>query len=192
MAYLFDQCHQHGLRTTNEDDAQMHSTLRTALQTYSVSHLWSAIWKVVKDAATLSTRSYYTGDKAAATLPGKLHRFLEKVASGEATLRKWNRTEHQPAGTLGHVFNEVYGIDEDTPGTAVMSSFVDPDDASPRLATTELAGIVRNILKSALAQDLAAEVMLYFADTIRRGLDDAGAINELLGAFPELDGSDSA
>ena len=192
MAYLFEQCHQHGLRTTDEDDAQMHSTLRAALQTYSVSHLWSAIWKVVKDAATLSTRSYYTSDKAAATLPGKLRRLLEKVTSGEATLRKWSRPEHQPAGTLGHLFNELYGIDEDTPGTAVMSSFADLEDASPRLATAELAELVRNILKSALAHDLAAEVMLYFADAIRRGLDDAGAINELLGAFPEIDGSASA
>ena len=157
-----------------------------------MSHLWSAIWKVVKDAATLSTRSYYTSDKAAATLPGKLSRLLEKVTSGEATLRKWSRPAHQPAGTLGHLFNELYGIDEDTPGTAVMSSFADPEDASPRLATAELAKLVRNILKSALAHDLAAEVMLYFADAIRRGLDDAGAINELLGAFPEIDGSASA
>jgi len=191
MAYLFEQCHQHGLSTTVEDDAQMHSTIRTALQIYSVAQLWSAIWRIVKDAATLSTRSYYTSDKAAATLPGKMLRLLEKVSNNESTLREWNRPELQPAGTLGQVFCERYGIDENTNGVAVMSFFTDPipDEIATGIITTEFAGLVRNILKSALAQDLAADMMLYFADSIRRGLDDTSAINKLLEAFPELGGT---
>lgn len=108
MCYLKGQCELHNLETTEEEDAEIFSTLRTALQTYSVAQMWSMIWMVVRDAATLSTREYYNRRKAAATIPGKIMRYLEKVAKGTAKLKPWRRPVDQPAGTLGQVFMDMF------------------------------------------------------------------------------------
>lgn len=73
MAYLFSECSLHGLETDAEDDIKIKSILRTALETWSIAQLWSVIWKVVRDAASLSTRVYYSKAKAAATLLERLN-----------------------------------------------------------------------------------------------------------------------
>lgn len=189
MCYLYDQCELHSLDVRTEDTAEICSTLRTALQTYSVAQMWSMIWMIVRDAASLSTREYYNRNKASATIPGKMIRFLERVTKGTAKLKEWNRPEHQPAGTLGQVYMELFGIDEDTPGATVMAIFADPEpaptvDIDP--PASELAEPVKQLLTSALVHDIGAEVMLYFADSIRGGLNVASAIEEIFETFPIL------
>ena len=125
LAYLFNQCALHNLETLPEDDAEIKSILRTALQVHSVAQIWSVIWKVVQEAASLSTRQYYNKAKAAATIAGKISRQIERVVKSDAPIKVWRRPTDQPAGALGDVFYEYFGIDEGTTGIEVLSVFAD-------------------------------------------------------------------
>jgi hypothetical protein len=191
MAYLFEQSATHGLETSSEADAEVSSTLRTALDAYSVAQLWSVIWKIVRDAATLSTREYYSKAKAAATIPGKIKRNLERVARGNVHLKAWTRPIDQPAGTLGDVFYEYFGIDENTLGSTVQEMLSEPNigadhlkvDPSPEV----IEGQTRILMRQALARDITASVMLLFADRIRNGDDALTALDAVLAAYPLLE-----
>ena len=119
MAYLDHQTSSHDLRLSSGDADEMRAALHRALSTFSIAELWSAIWRVTKDAAALSTQAYYNKPKAAATIPGKLTRFLEKVAKGDKNVGQWDRPHNQPAGTIGQIFGEIFGIDENTPADLV-------------------------------------------------------------------------
>jgi transcription elongation factor Elf1 len=186
MCYLFNQCELHGLITEAESDDEIYSNLRTALTEYSVSQLWSVIWKIIRDAATLSTRDYYSKSKAAATIPGKLRRHLEKVKRGEAKISEWDRPNEQPSRTLGELFSDRYGIDERTPGSAVMQYFSEPtvtiDDQSesPDIAATSL-------MNAALGHFSAIEVLSCFAKAVRGGKNISEAIDEVYETLPYLE-----
>lgn len=190
MAYLVDQNTTHGLETSLEADAEISSTFRTALNTYSVAQLWSIIWKVVRDAASLSTREYYNKAKAAATIPGKIRRNLEQVAKSDVHLKDWTRPIRQPAGTLGDVFYEYFGIDESTLGSTVREMF------SPMIISTDHLKVdpppdvieeqVRILMREALAHDLSANVMLHFAERIRNGDDALAALDAVFTTYPVL------
>lgn len=190
MAYLFDQSTTHGLETSSEADAEISSTLRTALNTYSVAQLWSVIWKIVRDAASLSTREYYNRAKAAATIPGKIKRNLEQVARGDVHLKAWTRPIHQPAGTLGDVFYEFFGIDENTLGSTVREMFSEVAIGTDHLKVDPPPEVIeeqiRILMRQALAQDISASVMLHFADRIRNGDDALAALDAVFAAYPLL------
>ena len=193
MAYLLDQSTTHGLETSLEADAEISSTLRTALSMYSVAQLWSVIWKVVRDAASLSTRSYSNRAKAAATIPGKIKRNLEQVARGDVHLRAWTRPINQPAGTLGDVFHEYFGIDESTLGSTVREMFSKVDIGTDQLKTDPPPEVIedqtRFLMRQALAHDVSAMVILHFADRIRNGDDALAALNAVFAAYPLLKNS---
>jgi hypothetical protein len=189
MCYLFDQCELHGLLTEEESDNEIYSTLRSNLTEYSVSQLWNVIWKITRDAASLSTRDYYTKSKAAATIPGKLRRHLEKIERGEAKVSAWDRPNSQPAGTLGLLFAEMFDIDKDTPGSAVMQYFADPTvntDDIPDLAPEALAMPVTQLMNAALGHFVAADVLLCFANAVRSGKNVRDAIDEVYETLPFL------
>jgi hypothetical protein len=95
MRYLHDQAELHNLPICSELELHISSAIRVAAGFYSIAELWNVIWKVVRDAATLSRRDYYNPSKAAATLPGKIKRLLEKEKKGEVTFKPWNRPDHQ-------------------------------------------------------------------------------------------------
>lgn len=188
MRYWFDQSRLHGLDTDEEHVAEMESTLRTALETYGVGQIWSMLWKIVRDAVALAARTYYTRDKAAATMPGKMRRHLEKVVE-PTKVPLWNRPDHQPAGTLGQVFSEMFGIDEETPGAAVMTMFADPEPSSDHEldpSAEELFQPANDLWSRAVTHNIVAEVTLFFADAIRGGGGVLEAFEEVLGAFPVL------
>jgi transcription elongation factor Elf1 len=191
MAYLYDQCAIHRLDTSIEDDAEVSSILRTALETFSVAQLWSVIWKIVRDAASLSAREYYNQAKAAATIPGKIKRHLEKIVKDNATLKAWTRPANQPAGTLGDVLYENFGIDEDTPGSMVMSAFADPEPETDQIKADPPAEVIENrvctLMRQALAHNLGATAILYFADCIRSGDDAKAALEAVFAAYPVLE-----
>lgn len=190
MCYLFDQCELHGLFTEADSDDEIYSTLRTALTEYSVSQLWNVIWKITRDAATLSTRPYYSQAKAAATIPGKLRRYLEKIEREAAKVSEWDRPNGQPAGTLGLLFAERYDIDEVTPGSAVMRYFSDPvvkTDNPADLGSEELDMPVVRLMNSALGHFAAADVLLCFANAVRSGKNVSQAIDEVYETLPFLD-----
>lgn len=190
MAYLYSQCALHNLEITIEDSAETGSILRTALLTYSVAQLWSVLWKVVRDAASLTARTYYNYAKAAATIPGKIRRNLEKVSKDKAAIKSWNRPDDQPAGTLGDVLYEYFGVDEDTPGREVMSLFPvsDTNDLERGLKRTpeELEGLVCSLMPRAIAHNRELEVMLHFARRIRSGDNIEEALDSIFAAFPQL------
>lgn len=191
MAYLYEQCALHRLEIGDESDPQVRSILRTALETYSVAQLWSVIWKVVRDAASLSAREYYNQAKAAATISGKIKRHLERVAKGTASAKVWSRPVDQPAGTLGDLFYEYFGVDEDTLGTDMMEAFTDPDLAEHGAVVVDppeevIEGVARTMMLQASTQGLEATALLFFADCIRSGDDVKAALDAVLVAYPML------
>jgi len=189
MCYLFDQCELHGLSTEAESDNEIYSTLRSELAEYSVSQLWNVIWKITRDAATLSTREYYTKSKAAATIPGKLRRYLEKIERSEAKVSAWDRPNSQPAGTLGLLFAEMFDIDENTLGSAVMQYFEDPavNTEIPSFSPEALALPATKLMNAALGHFAAADVLFCFANAVHSGKNILDAIDEVYEALPFLD-----
>lgn len=71
MHYLSTQCELYNHDLSEQELEEVKSIIRSALETYSVSQLWSVVWKVVRDAASLANREYYNRPKAAATIPGR-------------------------------------------------------------------------------------------------------------------------
>jgi hypothetical protein len=108
--------------------------------------------------------------KAAATIPGKIRRYLERIKRESIELRSWSRPEQQPAATLGMLFDEVFGIDEDTSGVA--ATHADEVDA-------QLCVPIRDLMIDALALDAGTSVMLRFAELIRAGYDVGCAVEEI-------------
>lgn len=180
MRYLATQCELYNHPLSEQELEEIKSTLRCALETYSVSQLWSVVWKVVRDAASLANREYYNRWKAAATIPGKIRRNLEKVQRESIELKAWSRPEQHPAGTLGMVLGEVLGIDENTSGARVSSllAWLTGQARSPAVEAA-LDEPVRELMTLALSRDIGASVMLRFAQLIRAGHDAGFAIEEI-------------
>lgn len=192
LAYLADQTNLHNIRIEADHWQEIESTIASALQVHSVAEIWSVIWKCVKDVAALTQREYYNIRKAAATLPGKLMRYFEKINKGEASVKCWTRHENQPAGTIGQFFYELFDIDENTPGKQVLARFASSDTLSPpppepdpspdhiRLAITTFFSL-------AIEHDLAPEVLLDFAKGMRERKGDFWmALDSVFLAHPQL------
>jgi hypothetical protein len=182
MRYLLDQCktfdHELNERQLNE----IRSSLRGALETHSISQIWFVIWKNIKDAAALAKLVYYTDERAAATIPGKIRRTLEKIEKEKTVVSKWKRPEQQPSGTLGMLFNELFGIDEDTPGNQVLTHITaaQPHHDGTDAAMPE-AEPVRRLLYEALMNDSGPEMLAHFAELIREGHQVAAVVSKMLG-----------
>lgn len=190
LAYLFHQCGLHKLETSPEVDSEVRSILRTTLQVHSVAQIWSVIWKVVRDAASLSTREYYNKTKAAATIPGKISRQIERIVKGDLVVKPWRRPADQPAGALGEVFYEYFGIDEGTTGLKVMEMFIEHEDEAidtdvdPPLEFVEEQACL--LMRRAIACNLEAEIILFFADCVRGGNNVQTALDAVFSAYPRL------
>ena len=184
MAYLYSQCSLHNLSTDSEDDEKIISILRTSLETYSIAQLWSTIWKVVRDAASLSTRDYYSLSKAAATLPGKIKRYLEKQQKEGKSLRYWERPNYQPAGTLGDVFYEYFGIDEKSSGAEVVEMFSEKEGDAE--GGEELEEVTKQIVRRVQSLGLETKFLITFAEHIRHGKSVREALLELIDECPAL------
>jgi hypothetical protein len=192
MRYLYDQCSLHRLQMSDESDLQAQSILRTSLETYSVSQLWSVIWKVVRDAASLSAREYYNNEKAAATIPGKIKRYLERVVREGLSVKSWDRPVDQPAGTLGDVFYKYFGLDEDTPGLEAMEMLADLDLNEEEVIepSAEVVAAARAMMQQAIGQSCEATALLLFAEHIRQGDDVQAALEAVCAAYPVLGPAD--
>ncbi|AZE60504.1 MULTISPECIES: hypothetical protein [Pseudomonas fluorescens group] len=180
MRYLGAECELYNHDLSEQELAEIKSTMRAALHTYSVSQLWSVAWKVVRDAASLANREYYNRSKAAATIPGKIRRNLEKVQRESIELKAWSRPEQHPAGTLGMVLGEILGVDENTSGHRVSSliAWLTGQACSPAIEAA-LDEPIRELMTLALSHDIGASVMLRFAEMIRAGHDVGFAIEEI-------------
>ncbi|WP_200384863.1 hypothetical protein [Rhodocyclus tenuis] len=190
MAYLRTQSNLHALETTNEAEAEICSLLRTALHTYSVAQLWFILWKVVRDASSLSTRIYYNSARAAATIPGKIKMALEKVKKGQIAIKSWSRPDYQPAGTLGDVLCERFGIDEKTAGREVMSLFPlkETNDGGliEGVSVEKLEEMVCFLMHRAIAYNYELDVILHFANRIRNRDTVEQALDSIFTTYPQL------
>lgn len=181
MSYLADKCSafDHDLDASQFDEIR--STLREGLKTHSVSQIWYVIWKNVKDAASLARMVYYSEARATATIPGKIRRNLEKIEKQSTDVPKWDRPNYQPAGTLGMLFSDLFGIDEDTPGADVYARLTAliPDPPFAGEAPPE-NGPVKRLLCDALLHDTGPQMLHRFAALIREGHGVSATIAKLL------------
>ncbi|MDH0745420.1 hypothetical protein N5D61_03550 [Pseudomonas sp. GD03842] len=181
MRYFFDKCTAFNHDVDVDQFKEIRSTLREALKTWSVSQVWFVAWKCVKDAASLARLVYYSEARATATLPGKIRRALEKAEKDETNIRKWDRPDHQPSGTLGMLFTEMFGIDEDTPGKEVLSRLKAlRAETSAVIQTTPQAEPVRRWLGEALINDNGPQMLRELVELTREGHDIDHAIGLLL------------
>ncbi len=190
MRYLHDQSEMHNLPIDWELRLQLSSVIRVAAESYSVAELWNVIWKVVRDAATLSRRDYYNPTKAAATLPGKIRRHLEKEKKGEVTLKPWDRPDHQPSGTLGELFAEIFDIDEQTTGLMAMdvlsSSAVPLEKGPAQNSSATDRHHADQLFLAASGHGATLEVLVAFTEAVINGLSTPEAISYVTEALPYL------
>lgn len=156
------------------------------MHTYSVSQLWSVIWKVVKDAASLANREYYNRPKAAATIPGKIRRFIEVADQQGGISRSWNRSEYHLAGSLGMTFSNLFGIDEYSPGLSVIEMFTRIGRSVEDQSDENLRALADDFMRSALGGQNSWFVINQFAQKIRDGLTTEEAMVDVLSQHGEM------
>lgn len=188
LGYLEQQCASYGLALGTEAEKQISSSIRSSLPHYSPAQLWSACWKIAKDAAALSTRSYYTKQSAADTIPGKFKRHLEEVERNDYVLKDWTRPNNYPAGTLGDVFYDYFGITESTPSGSVADRIYELCTAIPQNKRCELPVQMHasSVMKGALLHGISKEVMNSFAEYVRAGMSNEAAMSSLIEQYPVL------
>ncbi|MFF7108892.1 hypothetical protein [Pseudomonas sichuanensis] len=182
--YLMDQCDLHNREILPEDFVKIRDAIRHGLRTHSVAQMWYIMWKVARDAAALSTRSYYSDHRATATIPGKIRKQLE-IAEKKGELRSdWNRQQAHIAGTLGMVLNEHFGINEYSRGAAVLKMFERLSDQSESAGGFE--GIATAFMRDTLDLNTSLPALEAFAEMIRSGLTTEDALIETVQRNPEL------
>lgn len=192
MAYLYSLLGDHQMWLDDDKDAEIRAAIRTALQKHSVSEIWSVIWKIVKDAAALSLQTYYNRGKAAATLPGKFSRLLESITKGKRQFGAWERPSYQPAGTIGLVFYELFGIDEQTRGATLANHLPDAEKIEPGLQihlTDDLRTVIDQIITEVQQQKRGPDMMAAFAEVIAEGMSFEDAISYIHWKFFSIPGT---
>lgn len=169
MAYLFDQTSLYGLQTSQEEDALIVNTLRSALQRYSIVDLWAVLSMVVTRAVKNSAKPYFNSRRAASAMPETLRRYLELVDAGQRQLYEWRRPHRQPTPTLGQVFWDRWNIDEKTPGREVIRLFAQLRNASQPTSVTYTREEISQLVRRMLALDVAPEALTTFAEAISAG-----------------------
>ncbi|MBX8572893.1 hypothetical protein K5D36_24750 [Pseudomonas cichorii] len=186
LRYLLDQCNTYNHDLDDEAIERIKSTVRHGLQTYSVAELWSVMWKVVRDAASLANREYYNRPKATATIPTKIRKLLE-IADQQGGIKKsWDRPDHHIAGSLGMVFFSFFEIDEYTPGSKAIEIFIRLGRSRQSQVNNNLHLLVDSFIRSTLESQDPLFVMECFADKIRSGLATEEAIIEVLNKYGEI------
>ncbi|HDS1739553.1 hypothetical protein NPS49_08580 [Pseudomonas putida] len=180
MRYFDDQCsiYQHELEV--EAVEKIKANVRHALRTYSVAELWSVMWKAVKDAASLANMQYYNRPKAAATIPNKIRKLVEQADQNGGIKHTWNRPDHHVAGSLGMVFSSLFGVDEYTPGKAVIESFDRLGRKNGAGGLQDVQWLAQTFLQSALDGSNAWKSIDQLAEKIRAGKATDEAILEML------------
>ena len=189
MAYLVNQINCYGIQIPEDDWAGVAGTIETALQVHSVAEIWSVIWRVVRDVDSLSRREFYNDRKAAALIPKKLIRYFEKIKKGETQIKPWDRFHDLPAGSLGQVLYDVFGIDENTPGAHIAKIFAEDKkskEESEDLLTESLRDTANDVMRSALDCGLVPEMLYFFAKGIRQGESINGALLVAIKEYPQL------
>jgi hypothetical protein len=182
--YLMDQCDLHNREVLPEDFVKIRDAIRYGLRTHSVAQMWYIMWKVARDAAALSTRSYYSDHRATATIPGKIRKQLEMAEKKGELRNDWNRQQAHIAGTLGIVLREIFGIDEYSSGAAVHKMFERLD--SQFKSEDRFEGIATAFMRDALDLNTSLPALEAFAEMIRSGLTTEDALIETVQRNPGI------
>lgn len=184
MRYLEYQCQLHNQVLEPESIEKIKGTVRHGLRKYSVAQMWFIMWKVTRDAAALASRTYYTHEKATATIPNKIRKQLEIADQGSELRNEWSRPEAHISGSLGMVFYSLFGIDEFSKGTEVLELFARLDNR--RNDDIELHELAADFMKVTLECQSSLPALEAFAGMIRTGLSTEDALMEAIHRHPEL------
>ncbi|PVZ11472.1 MULTISPECIES: hypothetical protein [unclassified Pseudomonas] len=186
MAYFEMQAALYAHEVFDEERAEVCSILRAGLEHYCVAQLWSLIWRVVRDAASLSRHTFYNRAKAAATIPGKLRRALERARREALEVRCWRRPEQQPAGTLGMVFEDLFGLSENSAGSLAWAAFSHRSEAWAGSATEPANGaMARRLMIRALGADQALASIERLSEALASGMPLEHALAQVLQSLPD-------
>lgn len=184
MAYFDAQCRLYAHNLHEEEYAEVRSALRTGLDHYCVAQMWSVIWRVVREAASLANRAYYNRARASAAIPGKLRRYLERARREALELKCWQRPDGQPAGTLGMVFEDLFGIDESSSGTLVWATFGHRSEEWAGTGEPAHFMAARRLMVRALEGDMPYAALEQLAQALKAGCGLEGAINQVVARLP--------
>lgn len=185
MRYLHYQCSLHGQDLGSEALEKVEGAVRHGLRRYSVAQMWFIMWKVSKDAAALASRSYYSRERAAATIPTKIRKQLEIADQGSALRNEWTRPEPHIAGSLGMVFNDLFGLDEYSKGADVLELFASLSSQG-RDDGVELSELATTFMNATLDGGKSLPALEAFADLVRAGLSTEDALWETINRNPAL------
>ncbi|MEF9901500.1 MAG: hypothetical protein RR736_23840 [Pseudomonas sp.] len=184
MRYLHYQCAVHNQTLEFEAIEKIEGTVRHGLRKYSVAQMWFIMWKVVRDAAALASRTYYNLEKAAATIPTKIRKQLEIADQGTGPRNDWSRPEPHIAGSLGMVFNSLFGLDEFSKGAKVIDLFTRLGDQGR--GDAELHDLAAAFMKETLEGQRSLPALEAFAEMVRTGLSTEDALMKTIHRNPEF------
>ena len=185
MRYLHYQCSLHGQDLCSDALQKVEGTVRHGLHRYSVAQMWFIMWKVSKDAAALASRSYYSRESAAATIPTKIRKQLEIADQGSVPRNEWTRPEPHIAGSLGMVFNSLFGLDEYSKGAEVLELFARLS-GQEREDGNELSELATTFMAATSDRGTTLQALEIFAEMIRAGLSTEDALREIINRNPIL------
>lgn len=90
---------------------------------------------------------------------------------------------------VGDVLYEFFGIDEDTPGSTVMSMFSEPITEEGEFSDPPAEVIeeqVCTLMRRAIAHNLESAAIVFFAECIRDGANIKAALDSVFSAYPVL------
>ncbi|WP_122754741.1 hypothetical protein [Pseudomonas viridiflava] len=175
--YLIDQCDLHNQEIYPEEFVKIQDVIRDGLNTYSVAQMWFIMWKVTRDAAALSRRSYYSQQSATATICTKIRKQLE-LADEKGEARAWNRSSTHIAGTLGKMFNDLFAIDEHSSGAAVLAMF--ERLSKSKEPANELDELATAFMRDTVDSNNSLAALEAFAEMVRTGLTTEDALIETI------------
>lgn len=132
IAYLINQAEEHNLAPAPDTLDDCRQIISSALMThFSLGQVWNAIWRSVRNAATLSTRTYYNIPKASKTIPKKIDKILTKYSGSLTEIEPYERIPAQPLGAVLSLLLRRFGIADDTPGPTVRTIFIQDAQLAP-------------------------------------------------------------
>tara|TARA_R110002033_G_C3853457_1_gene235827 strand:+ start:107 stop:1207 length:1101 start_codon:yes stop_codon:yes gene_type:complete len=178
MRYMDYQCSLHNQYFDIESIQKIEDIIRNGLRTYSVAQMWFIMWKVTRDAAALASRTYYSQEKATATIPTKIRKQLEAACQGAKLRNDWSRPEFHIAGSIAMVFNSKFGIDEFTKGDEVIKMFLGV--RSQGIEEQDIHKAAAIFIENTWEGQDPLAALNTFATLIRTGLTTENAILELV------------
>lgn len=183
MAYLHNQLQEFRQIFPVEKAEEIKSAIYTALKYYSTRDVWSLLWRVVQTVSSNSNHKYSNKERSAGTIAKKLRLQFEKARKEKTDLGEWNRLKSIPAGTLGQLFYELYGIDETTEAATIAERLSNEDSQDRAQIEARIEARVGQLMACALADGSGASAIFDFAELIRNGAGISEAVEQIANIY---------